>query len=269
MAKAEKIDLNNMENSHDFNAVANAYVKESANSLPKGAVLFDKGLLPSRGKLYSETIYVKKLSTANIQSLSTIDENNANYIFNTILTSCVFGIDTNKICVGDKLWFIYYLRAFTFDDAPYKLKHTCKNCEQASLLDYRLKNLKVDYLDKDVPPYFELKNGDKVTIKFPTIGDEFKVNQVKNDPNLIESYNESMLNFALNIAEVNGKKMPLLNAYEYVSNMDACDFSYLVNSFTEYMFTVRPFAEFQCPKCGETVYERIPFTPMFFLPKEV
>lgn len=263
MAKSEKLDLNNLQNPSDFVAVAKAV----ENSLPKGAMLLDKGLLPSRGKFYSEEIYVKKLSTANIQALSTLNENNANYIFNTIITSCVFGIETNKIFVGDKLWLIYYLRSLTFDDLPFKLKHECENCGQLTILEYRLKNLKVSYLDEDLPPYIELKNGDKITIKFPTIGTEIQTNRLKNSEDIIEELNGAMLDFACNIETVNGQKMTIMKAYEYVSNMDGMDFSMLVNELSKYTFTVLPYAVFECPKCGEEVVEKIPFSPTFFLPK--
>lgn len=266
MAKSERLDLNalnSMQNANDFEAVADVVSKQ----LPKGAMLLDKGLMPSRGKLYVEDIYVKKLSTANIQSLSTINENNANYIFNTIITSCVYNIDTNKICVGDKLWLIYYLRSLTFEDMPYKIKHECEHCGQTTVLEYRLKNLKVNYLDEEVPQFIELKNGDKITLRFPTIETEFKANREKNSEDYVEEVNPAMIDFACNIAEVNGNKMSIRKAYEYVSNMDAMDFSFLVNEISKYTFTVLPYAVFECPKCGEEVIERIPFTPTFFLPK--
>lgn len=263
--KSEKLDLNSMSNSNDFEAVAAAV----ENQLPAGAMLFDKGLLPSRGKYYSETIYVKKMNTKNIKNLSTITEQNANYIFNTILTNCVIGIDTNKILVGDKLWFIYYLRAITFDDRPFILKHTCEHCGSAVTLEYHLKNLMVDYLDGDVPSAITLENGDVITTKFPDIASEIQTARLKNSDDIIENIEGDLLDFAVNIATVNGKKMKLMEAYTYVCNMDASSFADLVQTMTKYMFTVKPYGEFQCPECGETIIEKIPFTPTFFLPKKV
>lgn len=263
--KSEKIDLNNMQNSNDFEAVAAAV----EGQLPTGAMLFDKSLLPSRGKFYPETIYVKKMNTKNIKNLSTITEQNANYIFNTILTNCVLGIDTNKILIGDKLWFIYYLRALTFDDRPVIIKHKCEHCGSNVVLEYRLKNLMVEYLDKEVPPAITLDNGDVIATKFPDIASEIQTARLKNSDDIIENIESDLLDFAVNIASINGKKVKLMEAYEYVCNMDASCFADLVQTMSTFMFTVKPYGEFQCPECGETVIEKIAFTPSFFLPKKV
>ena len=90
--KSEKLDLNSV-NQSDFGAVAKAV----ENSLPKDAILLDKHLLPSRGRYYTEDIYVKKFSTLNIKNLSTIKENDANYSIDSTSSSCVWNINTNKI----------------------------------------------------------------------------------------------------------------------------------------------------------------------------
>lgn len=260
--KSEKIDLNNIQNTNDFEAVA----KQVEGKIPANAILLDKFLLPSRGKYYPGDIYVKKLTTLNIKNLSTINEKNANFILNSVISSCVFGIDANNILTGDKLWFIFYLRALTYDDLPFYIKHKCEHCENTVMLPFTSKNLKIDYLDKDVPE-FVLDNGDKIKTKFPTIGSEAVVNRLKHSDDIIESLNEDLLEFAVNIETINGKKVNLMQAYEYITGMDAKSFSKLVNSLTEYMFTVRPVAEFKCPDCNEVVYEKVPFSPTFFLPK--
>lgn len=223
--------------------------------------------MPSRGRYYTEDIYVKKFSTLNIKNLSTINEKNANYIINSTISSCVLNIDTNKILVGDKLWFIFYLRALTYDDLPFQIKHKCEHCENTVNLEFTLKNLKVDYLDKDVPAEFITEEGDKIKTRFPTIGMEAVTNRMKNGQDSYETFNEDLLEFAVNIESVNGKRMDIYSAYQYVANMSAKSFSKLVNNMTNYMFTVRPYAEFVCPDCKETVAEKVPFSPSFFLPK--
>lgn len=266
MAKAEKLDLNNinnMSNSNDFNAVAN----ELENKIPSNALLLDKSLLPSRGKYYPMDLYVTKMNTKNIKNLSTLTEQNANYIFNTVLTSCVHNIDINKILLGDKLWLIYYLRAFTFDDRGFMLKHKCNHCESNVSLEYHLKNLMVDYLDNPVPEAITLENGDVITTKFPDIASEIQTSRIKNSDDIIENIESDLLDFSVNIATINGKKVNLMQAYEYVCNMDGSCFSDLIQQMSKFTFTVKPFAEFQCPECGETVIEKVPFTPQFFLPK--
>ena len=77
--KSEKLDLNNITQSNV------GEVSAQINSQPpKGAVMLDKNLLPSRGKFYQETIYVKKFNTLNIKNLATINENNINNVINHI-----------------------------------------------------------------------------------------------------------------------------------------------------------------------------------------
>lgn len=262
--KSEKIDLNNLQNSNDIVAVT----EEHKNDIPADAKLLDKNLLPSRGKFYSENIYVRELTTKCLQDLATITPENASFIFNAIIEECVFGIQKEKIFVGDKLWFIYYLRAISYDDAPFKIKHKCKDCDSNVVLEYKLENLNITYLDNDIPEYIELSNGDQITVKFPTIGDEAKINKTKN-LDIPEIINENMLEFSSKIDQINGKRVKLLDAYHYVKSMRARDFSKLINSMSKFVFTVAPYATFNCPLCGEEIVVQIPFSPTFFMPEEV
>ena len=241
-------------------------VNSLQNKIPKGFILFDKSLLPSHGKFYTETIYIKKLSTLNIKNLATVTEQNINFIVNGIISNCLYGIDANKILVGDKVWLIFYLRSITYNDLPYKLRGTCENCGGIRSYDYVLRNLDVTYLDKDLPESFKIGD-DEVEIRFPTISTEGAVNKFKNDPNNMLDINPELLEFSSYVYKVNGEKLSIGQAYEYICNMEAMDFTKLTNELTEYIFSAKPLAKFTCPDCGETVYLPMAFTPAFFLPK--
>lgn len=260
--KSEKLDLNNI-NQGNIGSIS----QEINNQPPKDSVLLDKNLLPSRGKFYQENIYIKKLNTLNIKNLATINENNINNVINNIIASCVFGIDTGKILVGDKIWLIYYLRAFTYNDMPFTLRGTCDKCGNIRNYDFVLKNLDVLYLDKEIPEYIELPNKDKITLTFPTISTESAINRLKNDQNIILEINPELLELSSYILKVNDEKMSLYRAYEYICQIDALSFSHFTNEMSELLFSAKPVAKFTCPHCGEEILLPMPFIPSFFLPK--
>jgi hypothetical protein len=260
--KSEKVDLNNINQSNVGQVSA-----QMSNEPPKGSTMLDKSLLPSRGKFYTETIYVKKFNTLNIKNLATINENNINNVINNVLSSCLWGIDTSKILVGDKIWLIYYIRAFTYNDIPFNLRGTCEKCGNIKNYQFYLRNLDVTYLDKEIPEYIELPNKDKITLTFPTISTEGAINRLKNDQNIIIDINPELLELSSYILKVNDKKLSLYNAYEYVCEMDAMSFSHFTNEMSELLFSAKPVAKFTCPTCGEEIILPMPFLPSFFLPK--
>lgn len=260
--KSEKLDLNNLNQNN-----LNSYISEMENQPPKGSVLLDKSLLPSRGKFYSETIYCKKLTTVNIKNLATLNEQNVNNIINNVILSSIYGMDPLKVFTGDKIWLIYYLRSITYNDLPFRLRGTCPNCENICNYEFTLKNLDVSYLDKTLPEFIELQNGDKISISFPTISTDSSINRIKNDPNIIMEINPELLEMASYIDKINGKKIGLMQAYEYITDIDGLNFSIYTNTLSEYIFSAKPVGKFTCPKCGEEILLPVPFTPAFFLPK--
>lgn len=259
--KSEPIDLNTINNSNLTDSIAKVQAQ-----IPPGAVLLDKTLLPSRGKFYPNDIYVKKLTTLNIKNLATIDEKNIQGVINGVLQSCVFGIDTPKILVGDKIWLIFYLRSYTYDDLAYRLRGECEKCSTVANYDYHLRDLDVAYLDKDISEDLEI-GGDKITIKFPDISCENAAVKLKTNDQIIEDIIADLLDLSTYIYKINGKEISLLNAYNYICNMDAFSFSKLTNILSDYIFTAKPYAKFKCPTCGEEITLPVTFLPQFFLPK--
>ena len=261
--KSEKIEFNNPKID---TSSPTAVIKSLQSQPPKGSILLDKSLLPSRGKFYEENIYVKKLSALSIKKLATLTEKNADITFNNMIMSSLWGIDYDKILVGDKLWFVFYLRSLTYNDLPFKIKETCPYCNTITNYDYVLKNLDISYYDNELPEYFEI-NGDKIEVKFPTISTEAACKKIENDPNVLMDIDKELLTFSSYIYKVNGEKYSLMRAYEYMTEMSGMDFSKFSNELSEHMFIAKPFAKFICPHCGEEVEYQIPLTPPFFMPK--
>lgn len=259
--KMEKLDLNNVNQANVISA-AEAMEKQ----IPNGAVMLDKNLLPSRGRYYANDVYVKKLNTLAIKNLSTLTQDNVNNVINNIVNEFVFGIEPGKILIGDKIWLIFYLRSFTYNDFPFKLRGKCPSCNNIASYDYVLNHLDVTYLDKEVPESFELPNGDVIQISFPTISTEAQMNKLKNNDNIIMDINPELLELSSYIVNINGKNNTLLQGYEYLCNADANIFSIFANELSEYIFSAKPFAIFNCKQCGEEIRLQMSFAPAFFMP---
>lgn len=260
--KSEKLDLNTITTN---SVIAQATAMQG--QIPQGAVMLDKNLLPSRGKFYPETIYVKKLNTMAIRNLSTLTQENVNNVINNIIGQCVFGIDSSKILIGDKIWLIFYLRSYTFNDYPFTLRGECPECHNIAPYDYVLKRLDVTYLDKDVPEVIELSNGDKIKLKFPTLSTEVAMNKIKTNDQIIMEINPELLELSSYIGNINGKNNSLLQGYEYVINMDANIFAEFANELSEYVFSAKPYAIFNCKNCNAEMRLQMAFVPSFFMPK--
>lgn len=230
--------------------------------------LIDKNLLPSRGQYYKNDLYARKLSAIECKDLSKVRKENVNAVFNKVIGSAISGVDLADILVNDKLWLIFYLRAVTYDDPPISVVGVCKSCENTKIYQYTLKNLDVTYADKVLPESFDLPNGDKITLRFPTIDTEIEVSKTKADPNMIENIDEDVMTIASHIKTINGETVGVYEAYEYFvrGNGSAKDFSRLTSILREYSFGAKPLAKFKC-ECGEDVLAEVLLTADFFLPK--
>lgn len=264
--KLEKLD-NNLVNPNNINNLTDLAAFASQNKIPSDAIMLDKNLLPSRGKFYPEQIYTRKLNTLAIKNLSTLTQDNVNNVINNVLKQCVYGIDTSKILIGDKIWLIFYLRSFTYNDFPFKLRGECPACHTVASYSYTLDKLDVTYLDKEVPDSIELPNGDKLKITFPTISTEAAMTQLKGNEQLVIDINPELLELSSYISNINGKNNTLYQGYEYLCNMPADAFSIFANELSEYVFSARPYANFKCVSCGEDIKLQMAFAPAFFMPK--
>lgn len=233
--------------------------------------VLDKTLLPSRGKFYGDDkITVTKMSGLDIKTLSKMTVNNANPIINNILSKCVKGVPLNNILLNDKLWLMYYLRSFTYNDRPIDVIAECPICGKTHKVQYRLNDLDVVYYDKELPEEpVRMPNGDLVSFEFPTIGIEIQTNRYKHDPNILnhDEIDDEYMLISSYLKEVNGKKVTLLEAYEYMTQRaSADDFSFVVNTMNDYVFGAKPTASYECT-CGGTAKAQIDFDSKFFMPK--
>lgn len=267
--QSKKIDgeeINNIINNSngDLGAVAAALMNQQKNN---NQIEINKSLLPSRGIFYPNQIFVKKLTTVDIKNLSLVNPINFDATINGILAKNVFGIDVNDILSGDKMWFIFYLRKITFEDLPYEIKYNCESCGNAEVYNMYFKDLIITQLDEKFDYNYLMKNNDNIVVGFPRISDEIQENIMIKDP---EAYGKStfdadLLNIALFIKEINGKKVSILNAYNYIYSLDGMSFTAFSNYMGNIYFGVKPYIKIKC-KCGSEIISPLVFNAEYFMP---
>lgn len=230
-------------------------------------VLLKKDLLPSNGAFYPDDIYVTPFTGLDLKDITNITDENVNAVLYKILNRRIFGIDTSKILTNDKLWLIYYIRSITYKDNPIKMKCVCDKCESQSIQTYTIDKLSVKHYDKHLPDsQTKMPNDDLVEFTFPTIGSENQIMRLKNDPNLLEPIDEQIMLLASYIDTVNGRKLSLWDAYQYVKNCDAPTFCFIIHTLDEYSFGCDRTMEWTCD-CGASNSSIVELSQEFFIPK--
>lgn len=252
----------------DLGAAAEEVIEQQKkeSQVPPGTTMLNPELLPSKGLYYKTPLYISELSPMDLKNLNQMNEDNANQVINTVLSNCVHGINYKDLLQGDKVWLLFYIRSVTYDDFPLFIKYTCTECKKVDTFKVRLGDLKVNYAKKDFEPSLELKkSGDSLTLRYPTLRLEERVQNLAKNDQIIEAIDPELAEIALYIEKVNGKDMTPLEAYNYVKTMKAVDFVTFSNYMIENNIGLVPIMDIPCT-CGNTVKRRIGFTPDFFFP---
>lgn len=194
--QSRKIDTANM--SGDLGSIAEQTIKQN---MVNNLIMLNKELLPSKGKFYKNDLFVKKMTPLDVKNLSMVNEDTVNSTINSVLSRCVQGINVNDILLGDKLWFIFYLRSITYNDYPISMKVVCPECKKITLKEIRLADLEVSYLKPEFDGTLQLENGDTLMIGFPSIGNEIQANQMKKTDEFAE-FDSELLDISLYIKGV-------------------------------------------------------------------
>lgn len=264
--KSNKIE-NVEQYSGNLGNIAESIIKN--NEIPKNTILLNKDIMPSKGKFYPNDIYIKKLTSTELKNLSTVTETNVNNVFNTVLSKNVIGVDVNDIMLNDKIWFIFYLRSVTYNDLKYKIKYHCDECGTNDTYDTSFNDIKVNYISDDIENTIEMDDNTKLEVGYTTIGDETQCLQIsKNNDMLVEAVDEDMLLFATKLKKINGEKISLMKAYDYIINMDGMTFAKFAHFVDRVEFGIKPYLEIDC-KCGAKVHTNLVYSADFFIPKIV
>lgn len=263
--QSRKIDETQIPQGGDMAQIAMAVAAQQQ----KNMITLNKDLLPSKGKYYATDLYVKKLSTIDIKNLSTLTADTIDGVMNSIIAHCVQGINVNDILVGDKFWLIFYLRNLTYNDYPFYVKYKCKECGKTAMYKTQMKDIIVNYIQDDFNPTYTMENGDTIEIGFPTIGNEISKNQILREP---EKYtvdgeiDEALLNIACYVKSINGSKISIMKAYNYICELDALSFTNFGNYMADIDFGVKPYFEIPCD-CTNKVIVPLSLSPEYFMPK--
>lgn len=239
--------------------------KEFSKDLAKkNQMVIDK--YPSNFKLYPKgtVIYGKKLSITDLKDLGSMNEQNSSYVINSALSNSISGIDIGEIPQGDKLYLIAWLRAYSYDDYPYAIKWTCPYCNKEHTFNLTLDKFYTKFMDDSIKNEIKINN-DVITIDWPRIKHESIIEKIKNDPNVLIQFDKQILDQSIYIQTVNGKKLPLVQAYEYVKNMNPIAYTKYLNFLAKNAFGVQPYAINKCT-CGNTVKVPIKLAQDYFLP---
>lgn len=257
-------DENIMNQSGNLTDITKAILQQQK----KNDILINKSMLPSKGLLYKSDLSVKKLSTIDIKNLSTVTTETVDGVMNGILAHNIKGINVNDILVGDKIWLIFYLRSITYDDYPFDIKYKCNDCEHNGVFSMRFSDLVVNYLQEDFKYDYTMKNGDVITIGFPTIGNEVETNIILREPEKysVTPIDEEIINISNYIKSINGVQKSTMQAYRYIEELDAISFSNFANYMADVNFGVKPYINIKCA-CGNIIQAPLTFSAEYFMPK--
>lgn len=229
--------------------------------------------LPSLYRFYppGTSIEARPLTVSEVKQLASINEENAEFVINDIISRSTRGIDFNSILSVDKFYILFWLRANTYKSAGYETEYQCSHCGKDTNYHFNVSVFDVVYVREDHKDYNTINlpsGGDTLVMKFLRLEDEKRIrdflsmaqrNNRKYDPDLLE--------LAASIDSINGNKKSLRENYEFVDSMDPENFAYLMSYVDDTIFGVSSTIKASCAFCGEVSPVAIRFQKEFFIPK--
>ena len=233
-----------------------------------GANFLEVKGLPSKSLLYPKgtQISARPMKVLEIKKLSTINEDNADFIVNDTIRRTIRGIKFEDILIADKLFLIMWLRDNSYRDSKYVVEYKCGKCENKGDFHFELSQLEVQYLSDNFTDVITLNNGRKFKYKFLTIGDEIKINRFKENNNSIGEIDSELLTIAYMLDEINVDNKSLLEKYWNITNLSPEEFSYITSYIDKYGMGIKPYINVLCNKCGGSTPVGISFRSDFFFP---
>ena len=227
--------------------------------------------LPSKGKFYPEgTLIVgRPLKVIEVKKITSINDTNADFILNDILSRCIKGIDVNKIFIADKLFFLFWLRANSFRDSSYVVSFKCCKCEKESDYHFEIDSLETQVISDEYDVNKEFTVGkDKITYEYLKVEDELYIYKFKEiNSKIVADVDDELLAMAHMIKKINGKSLGLMEKYFWMTNIAPGEFSYLKTIMNKFGMGVKPFVNVTCKFCGGITPVGISFREDFFLPE--
>lgn len=227
--------------------------------------------LPSKGRFYPEgtEILGRPMKVLEVKKVSSITEDNGEYILNDVIRKTTTGIDINNMYVADKLYIIFWLRANTYRESGYVVPFACPKCEKKSEYHFDINNLEVQNLSDDFSPDKEIKVGN-ATIKYDylRVKDELYINRFRElNAEAVGQVDAELLAIAQMIKTINGQSKTLLEKYYWITDIEPGDFSYLKTYIEKKGMGIKPIVRVECKDCGGTGLVPVAFQESFFIPE--
>ncbi len=217
--------------------------------------------IPSNYKLYPEGTQIlgRRLTVSEVKRLAELNNENFNFLIKDTLKNVIKGIDVNEIKIQDQMYIILWLRANTYKEAGYESEFFCDNCESVMKHEFQLEDLKLISLKDDFKGMLTLGT-DVIEINFTSISDSEAANNLKDK-------DKDILSLASEIGSINGENKSLLEKYNFIENMDPCNYAKLNSYINKYQFGFEPNLDIECPNCKELAQIGVSFRPSFFIPE--
>ena len=224
--------------------------------------------LPSRGLFYANTISGRPLEVLEVKRTTTITAENVDEIIDSILASVISGISPQNICVNDKLYILYWLRAQTFINDGFKVPYYCPHCKKIETYHFKISDMEQNFIaeDFDMSTFTFINPLDNRTITFlpRTIGDEQQVKYfIQNMKNT--KLDQDILNIAIQIKTINGEPAKLEDSYNYLLS-DPQSFAVVATYMSKAEFGLADNFKVTCSSCKEAGEVPISFQSNFMLP---
>lgn len=227
--------------------------------------------LPSKGIFYREgtEILGRPMKVLEVKKISSITDDNGDFILNDIIRRTTTGIDINEMYVADKLYIIFWLRANTYRESGYVVPFICPKCGKKSEYHFEISNLEVQNLSEDFNPNKDIKIGnDIVKYDYLRVKDELYIDRFKElNSQAIGEIDNELLAMAQMIKSINGKEKTLLEKYHWIIELEPGNFSYLKTFIEKKGMGIKPFVMVECKECGGTATIAVSFQENFIIPE--
>lgn len=230
----------------------------------------------SKYKLYPEgtKIWARPLKVPEVKKLSSLSEDNADFVITEILKKTIRGINIDDLLLVDKLFLIFFLRANTFKESGYGVKFYCPKCMKESAYHFELSNLTINDIPDDFDPdeVLTLNNGDKVVFQMLRVRDQLAMDQFKNSPlvQAAKEFDDEILQMAAMIKTVNGEELSIAAKYGYITaKVGPLGYADIATHLEKLNVGIDPVLNVKCKACGGTSQIGITFRSDFFLPRRI
>lgn len=223
--------------------------------------LIEEVVLPSKGLVYdkeikwSNRLRAPRLCDRGIGDLTKKNKLQASILDKTLLEP--LGMSAYDLHTADFLYLNFMQRQIAKAGQPYKIKIKCEHCGAEQLVDFDLKELKVNYLAEKPEYRFKTLSGEEIEYTFLT---PRKIDEAKEAAELYrEEYPEADQDVELQellrsvILKVDGVKPTHSQMTDFINNMYIED----SDSFLERLMTINFGLDLQqtakCTKCKKTI----------------